>query len=224
MKKNKDVLIAIIVLIFYLLLSQFSSYIFILLGFNKYPLFLKIIILIIYELLILFGVICIYLKTLQNNFKDFKNNFKYYVNNYLKYWFLNFGLMVISSILISIFTNLNNSTNQEYIIKSLNKFPIYTMISTIIIAPLTEELIFRLNLHKIFKNNILFILISGLLFGSLHLLSAQSIQEFVYIIPYGISGIIFAYTLQKSNNIFVPISLHFLHNSIMMLMQLLTLF
>ena len=221
MKKYKDIIIGILVFLGYLLLSKYADNILILLGFNKLSTPLKLIVSIIYELFILLTVIFIYLKTIVNNFIDYKQNIKYYINNYLKYWFLNLGLMMITNIIIINITNINSSTNQEYITKLLGKYPIYTIVATILIAPLTEELIFRLNIRKIFKNNILFIITSGLVFGALHMTVATSIKELLFIIPYSIPGFIFAYTLTKSKNIFVPISLHMLHNTVMILLQLL---
>ena len=221
MKKYKDIIIGILVFLGYLLLSKYADNILILLGFNKLSTPLKLIVSIIYELFILLTVIFIYLKTIINDFIDYKQNIKYYINNYLKYWFLNLGLMMITNIIIINITNINSSTNQEYITKLLGKYPIYTIFATILIAPLTEELIFRLNIRKIFKNNIVFIITSGLVFGALHMTVATSIKELLFIIPYSIPGFIFAYTLTKSKNIFVPISLHMLHNTVMILLQIL---
>lgn len=221
MKKYKEQITGILVLVGYLLLSMYSNDILQLLGFNKLSTSLKLIVSIIYELLILITIIFIYLKTISTDFADFKTNMKYYINKYLKYWFLNLGLMSISNIIIINITNINNSTNQEYVTKLLGKFPLYAIITTVLIAPLTEELIFRLNIRKIFKNDILFIIISGLLFGALHLTVATSIKELLFIIPYSIPGMIFAYTYTKSDNIFVPISLHTLHNTVMIILQIL---
>ena len=221
MKKYKEQITGILVLVGYLLLSMYSNDILQLLGFNKLSTSLKLIVSIIYELLILITIIFIYLKTIATDFADFKTNMKYYINKYLKYWFLNLGLMSISNIIIINITNINNSTNQEYVTKLLSKFPLYAIIATVLIAPLTEELIFRLNIRKIFKNDILFIIISGLLFGALHLTVATSIKELLFIIPYSIPGMIFAYTYTKSDNIFVPISLHTLHNTVMIILQIL---
>ncbi len=221
MKKYKDIIIGILVFLGYLLLSKYADNILILLGFNKLSTPLKLIVSIIYEILILLTVIFIYLKTIVNDFIDYKQNIKYYIDNYLKYWFLNLGLMMITNIIIINITNINSSTNQEYITKLLGKYPLYTIVATILIAPLTEELIFRLNIRKIFKNNIIFIITSGLVFGALHMTVATSIKELLFIIPYSIPGFIFAYTLTKSKNIFVPISLHTMHNTLMILLQLL---
>ncbi len=220
MKKNKEALISLIVFIAYLLLSTYSSNVLTFLGYKNLNTTLKIIISLFYNLFILLGVIFIYLKIIVKDFKDFKENLKYYVNNYCKYWILVIGLMLISNIIVSSISNITTPTNQEYIIKLLEKYPIYTLISTIIIAPILEELIFRLSFRKIFKNDLLFILLSGLVFGILHLSVAKTLSELLYIIPYSIPGFIFAYTLKKSNNILVPISLHMFHNTVLTIIQL----
>ncbi len=220
MKKNKEALISLIVFIAYLLLSNYSSNVLTFLGYKNLNTTLKIIISLFYNLFILLGVIFIYLKIIVKDFKDFKENLKYYVNNYCKYWILVIGLMLISNIIVSSISNITTPTNQEYIIKLLEKYPIYTLISTIIIAPILEELIFRLSFRKIFKNDLLFILLSGLVFGILHLSVAKTLSELLYIIPYSIPGFIFAYTLKKSNNILVPISLHMFHNTVLTIIQL----
>ena len=71
------------------------------------------------------------------------------------------------------------------------------------------------------SNNIIYILTSGLVFGSLHVIgSLKNLYELVYIIPYSIPGFIFAYVYIKSKNIMVPITLHFIHNGILMSLQI----
>lgn len=219
MKKYKETLIGLTVFIGYLLLSQYSNVIISLLGFNNLSTPLKLLISIVYELLMITGIVFIYLKTIVKDFNNFRQNFEYYFNTYAKYWFLNLGLMMISNIIISSLININSSTNQQYIVSLLDKYPIYTFITTILIAPVLEELVFRLTFRKTFKTDILFIFLSGLIFGILHFSVATSVKELLYIIPYSIPGWIFAYTLKKSNNIFVPISLHMFHNTIMTILQ-----
>lgn len=221
MKKYKEQITGIFIFIGYLLLSAYSDEILQILGFNKLSIPLKLTVSIIYELFILLTIIFIYLRIIAKNFKDFIKNIKKYINKYLKYWFLNIGLMTISNIIIINITNISNSTNQEYVTKLLGKYPLYTIIVTIFLAPITEELLFRLNIRKILKKDILFIIISGLIFGALHLTVATNIKELLFIIPYSIPGFIFAYTYTKSNNIFVPIFLHTLHNTVMIVLQIL---
>ncbi len=221
MKKYKEEIIGILVLIGYLLLSILGQDILLLLGVNKLSTPLKLVVALIYDLLLLITIIFIYLKTIVKDFNDFKSNIKYYIDNYFKYFFLNLGLMMLSNLIIINITSINNSTNQEYITSLLGKYPLYTIVATVLIAPITEELMFRLNIRKIFKSDKLFIIMSGLIFGALHMTVATSIKELLFIIPYSIPGIIFAYTLTKSKNIFVPISLHTMHNTLMILLQLL---
>ena len=130
--------------------------------------------------------------------------------------------MGLSNIIITNFTTTMTSENQQSVIDLLGQAPIYTIIVTTLIAPILEELVFRLSFRKIFKHtNILFIFFSGLLFGLMHVLgSLENLIDLLFIIPYSIPGFMFAYLYTKEKNIFLPISLHFLHNSVMMILQL----
>jgi membrane protease YdiL (CAAX protease family) len=106
-----------------------------------------------------------------------------------------------------------------------SKTPILTFMSAVIIAPLLEELVFRKSFRYMFSNNILFILFSGITFGAFHVVgSFETFFDLIYIIPYSVPGLVFAYTLVKSKNIFVPMGLHFLHNGILMSLQFLVMF
>lgn len=221
MKKYKTEIIGIFIFIFYLLYSKYIEYLLIPFNFNNLPTVIKLVILICIDLLLLLIIAFAYLGVIAKDFKDFKKNYKKYFDEYAKYWFLNIGLMAISNIAISSIIDIKQATNQKYVESLLFKYPIYSIITAAIIAPITEELMFRLNFRKIFKTDILFIVISGLVFGFMHMSIATSIKELLYIIPYSIPGFIFAYTLKKSNNIFVPISLHLVHNTIMIIFQFL---
>ena len=105
----------------------------------------------------------------------------------------------------------------------MGEAPIYTLIVTVLIAPILEELVFRISFRKIFAHtNFLFIFFSGLFFGGMHVLgSLDNLIDLLFIIPYSIPGFMFAYLYTKSKNIFNPISLHFIHNAIMMILQIL---
>jgi len=230
MKINKDLksfFKGFFVLALYLISSFFSDFILVLFGidYSTMPTIFKIIYNISYEILLLSIIVYIYNKEIKKGFKKFIANNKSYFNEYIKYWFLSLGLMFISNLIITFIAGSDTSQNQQQIVSTLQKAPIYTFILTVITAPLLEELVFRLSFRKMFsKTNWLFIITSGLFFGSMHVLtSATSFMDYLYIIPYSIPGFIFAYTLVKSDNIFVPISLHFIHNGIMMTLQILLL-
>lgn len=219
MKKYKNELIGILMFIFYLLYSKYMPYILLFFNYNSLPIFLKLFILVLLDVFLIIILSFVYLKIIVKDFKDFKKNKKEYINEYAKYWFLNIALMAISNIVISSIIGIKQATNQDYVEDLLVKYPIYSVITTVVIAPVLEELMFRLNFRKIFKTDMLFIIISGLVFGMMHMSIATSMKELLFIIPYSIPGFIFAYTLKKSNNIFVPISLHIFHNTIMILLQ-----
>ena len=215
------------VLILYLVSSLFAELFLVIFGidYDTMPMLFKIIYSLAYEVLLVCIVIFIYKDTIEKHFKKFiKNNQKYF-KEYIKYWFLALGLIFISNIIISKIVGTTTSTNQEEVINMFTKAPIYTFIITVIIAPILEELVFRLSFRKMFaKSHWLFIIASGLFFGSMHIIGTETtLLGCLYIIPYSIPGFIFAYTLIKSKNIFVPISLHFIHNGVTMALQILLL-
>ena len=124
--------------------------------------------------------------------------------------------MIISNIIISFFVE-GKSTNETLKIEYISIMPIYMIFSSCSYAPFAEEMVFRKSLRNWFNNKVLYILLSGLIFGSMHLLSASSIVELVFLVPYSALGCAFAYMYSKTDNIFVPMSFHMMHNTIIVL-------
>lgn len=219
---NKKAWIGIGVFILYFIYSYYNAVPLELLGIDiaKLSLFTKVIYMLLMELLFIFVLFIIYHKTFINNFKRFIKNFKENMKEYLQYWAVAFGLMILTNfIIVTVFPN-SIATNQENINSIFSQAPIYMIISAVLFAPIVEETVFRLSIRNIFKNDKLFIFISGFVFGALHVVgSFNTLVDLIYIIPYSIPGFFFAYVLVKSKNIFVPISLHLFHNGFMMLVQ-----
>ena len=111
------------------------------------------------------------------------------------------------------------SVNQE----TLESLPLYyTLPAAIIYAPIVEEIIFRGVIRRFIKNNILFIIISALVFGVLHTIGESSILNiFVMALPYSVLGAYLAYVYTKTNNIFTSITSHAIINSISSLFMVL---
>ena len=66
----------------------------------------------------------------------------------------------------------------------------------------------------------LFILISFLLFGEAHVInSANSIIDYLYIIPYGVLGGAFALAYSKTESVFTSMTFHMLHNTAIFLLS-----
>jgi len=223
----KNVLIGLGVIFLYLVVYMLPTEFIKLFGidYDNLSILIKSIYLIIYETILTLIIVYIYKKDIIPNFKDFiKNNIMYF-KKYIKYWFLMLILMISSNLIITLFTTTEIATNQESIVNTLKHAPIYTFVVTVLIAPILEELVFRLSFRKIFAHtDILFIFFSGIIFGGMHVIGTlEHLIDLLFIIPYSIPGFVFAYVYTKSKNICVPISLHFIHNGIMMSLQILLL-
>lgn len=175
----------------------------------------------IVNLLFLFLIIFVYFKTLK---KDFKSFFKDFFNNIeisIKYWLIGFTVMIISNLIIVIITNGAIAGNEEQVRDLIDISPLYMLFSVSIYAPLTEELLFRKGFRDIIKNKWLYIIVSGCVFGGLHVIgNVASPVDLLYLIPYCSLGIAFAYTYYKTDNIFSTICMHSIHNTMAIILYL----
>lgn len=222
--KIKEIIKFILIFLLYLLYSDIIIIILTKLGVNikVLPNNLKIAIMFLINLSLMIMLFIFYSKSIKENLKDLKLNFKSYIKNNFKYYVIGLLIMIISNIIISFFVE-GNSTNETLIREYINIMPIYMIFSSCIYAPFTEEMVFRKSLRNCFNNKVLYILLSGLIFGSMHLLSANNLIELVFLIPYSSLGCVFAYMYYKTNNIFVPMTFHMVHNTIIVINYLLML-
>ena len=186
------------------------------------PLIIKTIYLSIFEICQVTFISFLLKEQIKPAIKDIKKNYKNCFVNCAKYYLLAITIMMISNLFISTINSGNIAGNEEAIRETLAKAPIYMYFSAVIIAPLLEELVFRQAIRNIFTNNKLFIIMSGLIFGGLHVIgNINTPIDILYLIPYSIPGFAFAYMLTKTNNIFVSTGFHFLHNAITISLQVL---
>ena len=155
----------------------------------------------------------IYRKKLLNDFHEFKKDFKKIMDISIKNWVLGLVIMLVSNIVISMIVG-NIANNEEMNRALLMSTPIYAIAAMVIIAPITEEIIFRLSPRKAFKRKTPYLFYSGLFFGAMHLLSSTSLIEVLYIIPYGALGFMFAKAFYETDNIWASISAHMIHNTV----------
>ena len=149
-----------------------------------------IIIFIKYFILIILFIIK-YKDYLIKKWFDFKKNFIKYFEISFKNWFLGFIIMFVTNIIISSLVpglGKNESSVQDLIAK----LPFIAFILTTIFAPFTEEMVFRKYLQDCFNNKTIYMIISGLLFGLVHVMGFGSLKEYLLIIPYGSIGLLFA--------------------------------
>lgn len=225
-KYMKRFIIGISTIIIYSLTSFIELFILILEKINIKNLSItsKTIYLILCEIMIISIITLINNEKLIKDFKNFKNKWKEYFEKYLIYYIIALIIMIISNLFISTLTK-GIAGNEQNIQNTLAKAPIYMFFSAVITAPFTEEMVFRQSIRNIIKNNTTFIIASGLIFGGLHVIgNINTIYDILYIIPYSAPGIAFAYILTKTDNIFVPMSIHFMHNLLLITPQIILLF
>ena len=179
----------------------------------------------IYYLVIFLFTLSICIKDIKEQFKVFITNKKVYGKYIITSYFKMFGIVLLCALPVVLLNGGEQSANQELINEMFRKNIISTFILSVLYAPLIEELIFRYGISKLIKNKWLFIIISGTLFGSLHMIDKlTSIMDILYIIQYSALGICLAYFYKKTNNIFVSISIHFIQNFLASIFAILLLF
>ena len=123
------------------------------------------------------------------------------------------GFIVLMSAKMIIGSFMTQQTANDAAIEKMFKISVNTsfmmVFMTAIAAPVVEELVFRGFLMDYFFTDqpIFAILLSGLIFGSIH-----SSTNFISWLMYVVMGIILAATYNKEKNLAANISLHFLNN------------
>ena len=192
-------------------------------DYNTIPIGLKVLYLVTWEIITMCVLVFILNKKITKDFNDIRKNHKEYFKKYFKFWLISVGIMLISNLFINLMNN-GIAGNEESLRETFKISPFYIYFSSVIYAPLVEELIFRQSIRNIVPNKIAFIILSGLIFGGLHILSGYSgPMDLLYLIPYSAPGIAFAYILADSDNIFISVCLHLMHNGILIALQFLLL-
>lgn len=149
---------------------------------------------------------------IKEDIKLFKNNFKPYMK-FIMAMYIIMKIVVVAILLIkTVIIGNGTSTNQQ----AINQLPIaLTFVLAVIWAPLVEETIFRVSLRRFIKNDKIFVIISAIIFGGIHVLSEPSIVDaLTNSIPYVLMGGCLAYTYKKTNNELCSILVHGVYNLI----------
>ena len=161
-----------------------------------------------------------YKKDLITDFKKFKNDDKRKkVFDSILLWIIGLIIMFASTWIASLL-GIDESSNNLAVKNMFTSNPILAGITVIFLTPIIEEIVFRLSFRKVIPNGILFVIISGLVFGSLHILSITNINELFFLIPYCSLGIILSYIYYKGDSIYYTFIIHILHNLLIALLVL----
>ena len=166
--------------------------------------------LILSNLFILLVITLAFLPTIIENIKSFK---KENIKNAYKNWFWGLLLMYASNVIIITLTK-DIASNESYNRSLLYDMPIYAITVMVFIAPLIEELIFRLSIKDIFKNKWIYATISGLTFGLMHMTTVTTPLELLYTFSYGSLGFFFAKSVYETDNIISSMIAHMTHNGL----------
>ena len=181
---------------------------------------LKMAISIVFYLTMIILSIGFFYDLLNENFKMFKVHFKGYFNNLIgkvgKFYLIYFGVAMITFILAKVDTSVNQS--------NVEALPIwFSLPLAIIYAPIVEETLFRGCIRRFIKNDKIFIIVSGLVFGLLHTVFSEATvyNAIVLAIPYMTIGGFLAYLYTKTNNMCTNMCFHAFHNTMAMIITIL---
>ncbi len=139
----------------------------------------------------------------------------------------NFVASFLSGLVAQFFGQMQSTASNQMIIEQslLSNGVVFIFLSAVILGPIAEELIFRLSIFKLIKNEIVALIVSALAFGLIHLLNEVTIVDaLINGIVYISLGFVFGYLyIRNKKNIAVNIAIHILYNLISVLAVLLLL-
>lgn len=174
---------------------------------------------IFYELIILGVTIWAFKDRYKRDLKYLKGNMKAYISNAFKYW----GIMLLAVLGAGIIQIILGADGQSANQTGLEELPmLYLIPSAVIWAPIVEEAVFRGVFRRYIKNDVIFIILSGISFGLLHtFLSEEGLYNIIiYSLNYAAMGAVMAYSYTKTNNIYTSMMVHAIQNTFGVLMIL----
>lgn len=194
------------------------------LDLNKISKTTKVILSTFSSFMICLVLVIIYFKDLKKDFIKFKNNFLENIDIGFKWWLIGLIIMVISNLILTFVLKFGGANNQKAVQSMIKVLPIAMFISAGILAPISEEIVFRKSLRDIIDDKLFFVIVSFLFFGGAHVVeSAATFTDYLYIIPYGALGGALAMAYYESDTIFTSITLHAFHNIILIILSVIAL-
>ena len=193
------------------------------------PNILKSLLLIGSEILVFIVLIGIYHKLIIDNIKTFfKHPFKNVGIGFVC-WLLGMIGMVICNVLITFVMGGGLSENESVNREIITKLPLYAIPAIAIFGPIIEEIVFRLSFRKIIPNKTLFIIITSVIFASVHLIASFNsfseilinFQELFHFFPYFCLALSFGFAYRNTDNICTTMFVHMMHNTYCLIIILL---
>ena len=148
--------------------------------------------------------------------KDFKKNTGKYLKQIVLGFLLVYAALIAANMILTALGVYGTSQNEMAINSLFSANPVQLAMLFFLLCvftPIVEEIVFRKVIYNFVEprsNYKIAILLTGLIFGLMHVLA---FGDFIQSIPYVFMGITFGYIYWKANkNIYVTIGVHFLNN------------
>jgi membrane protease YdiL (CAAX protease family) len=116
--------------------------------------------------------------------------------------------IAINYVISMIFEKLGvKMNNQDSLVSMFASHKILISLLTCIIAPFTEELVFRYSFSTFIKNKYVFLIVSSLIFGLFHAIGVATI---LYVFLGAMFGLVY---LKYKNNVVASMLIHFINNT-----------
>ena len=173
------------------------------------------------SLILLFLFYLLYREELKKEFQIFRSHLMENLDTGFQYWISGLFIMMVSNTILNVIFKVGGANNEEAVQSMIQALPWLMVIDAGIIAPINEEIVFRKTLKDIFRNKWILMFLSFILFGGAHVIfSAESILDYLYIIPYGALGASFALADYETDTVFTSITFHMLHNLILTILSI----
>lgn len=221
LKKHSKLIKGIFSLILFFSSVYIQEFLVLLFGIKKITYKIAVILNASSSIIILVILFLLYSSDLKKEWKTFKDKWDKNLDIGIKYWLIGLLGMMVSNIILTFIFNNNGAENEQAVQKMISALPIVMVISAGLIAPIVEEITFRKVFRDNIKNDLTFVLISGIFFGFLHVYQSEGIGQFLYIIPYSCLGISFATMYKKTNTVFTSTMMHMFHNTVLTILSIL---
>lgn len=224
-EKIYNLLKLLLCFIFFFCIGDIFSYVLGIFGIDVTKFSNKV--LVIYQFIMSFIIFIVlfftYKKTIKKDYESFRKeknkNITYIIKMFVIFMIVKYLVSFISVLIMTLLnfdTSSMTSVNQNLIESYVKASPILMLISTAIFAPFYEEVLFRLGFKKVFKNKYIFVILSGMIFGLMHVFPLEDgiplMLGIMQSITYVTMGIFLSYVYYKMDNIFISIGIHFLNN------------
>ena len=173
--------------------------------------------------------IALFRKIFCLSFKDFKDNWKKYLKWSIGFYFITFVLVGVVGMLLN-GAEIDKSVNQSAVEWSIQQNKILFAISTSILGPVVEEVIYRGIVFNALvgektntKRNILAIILTAVIFALMHVSFAGfTFSDLLANMPVFVIGLTLTFLYFKTGNILCPIIVHVIVNTVSVIAQLLS--